>query len=62
MTLRSFLYFLARLLGDITAIRRGPKAVLKRQVRKALMKTAGTAVNSLVRPEHRRRRRRNSQR
>jgi hypothetical protein len=32
--MRSFLYALARLLGDLTAIRRGPKAVAHRLVRK----------------------------
>lgn len=36
MTFRSFLYTLARLLGDINAVRRGPKAVGKRIANKLI--------------------------
>jgi hypothetical protein len=39
--LRSLLYRLARLLGDINAVERGPAAILRRLVRKSAYK--GTA-------------------
>lgn len=48
MTVRSFLYCFARFLGDVNAIRRGPKAVIKREVRKVLLRTAGKAVQRMV--------------
>lgn len=34
-TIRSFLYSLASLLGDVNAISRGPQAIAKRVARKA---------------------------
>jgi hypothetical protein len=47
--LRSFLYALARLLGDVQAVRRGPRAIGKRLARKALGRAAGRAINGLLR-------------
>ena len=49
--LRSFLYQLARLLGDINAIHRGPRAVAKRMMRRAVGRAAGKTINELVPPE-----------
>jgi hypothetical protein len=34
--LRRALYVFARLLGDVNAVRRGPKAIVKHQVNKAI--------------------------
>ncbi len=51
MTLRTLLYRLARLLGDLNALHRGPRAVAKRMVRRALGRAAGKAINELVPPE-----------
>ncbi len=51
MTLRTFLYRLARLLGDLNAIHRGPRAIAKRIVRRALGRAGGKAINELVPPE-----------
>ena len=39
--LRSLLYAIARAIGDLQAIRRGPKAVVKRQIRKAGYRQVG---------------------
>jgi hypothetical protein len=39
--LRSLLYGLAKLLGDVQAVRRGPEAVGKRLVRRAAGKVTG---------------------
>jgi hypothetical protein len=50
MTLRSSLYKLARLMGDINALHRGPRAVAKRLARKALGRIAGRAINKLIPP------------
>jgi hypothetical protein len=47
--LRSLLYKLASLLGDINAIRRGPKAVMKRVVRKATTRSTLKALDKLFR-------------
>lgn len=44
MTVRSWLYLIARLMGDYNAVKRGPKATQKRLVRKA----AGRAFGSFM--------------
>lgn len=44
MSIRSLLYRLASLLGDINAVRKGPDAVAKRIVRKAIYKRIGRAM------------------
>lgn len=49
MRLRSALYALARLLGDYNAIKRGPKAIVKRQVRKTLLRATSREINRLTR-------------
>jgi len=41
MTLRQLLYRLAALLGDFNAIKRGPRAIGKRMVRKVVYKEVG---------------------
>lgn len=41
---RSFLYDLARLLGDIQAASRGPQAIAKRMARRAAGKAVGKAL------------------
>lgn len=51
MTLRSALYRLARFLGDLNTLHRGPRASMKRLVRKALGRAAGKAINRIVPPE-----------
>jgi len=43
------LYALARLLGDATAIRRGPRATAKRIVRKEAYKAFGRAMGRWAR-------------
>lgn len=48
MNIRSWLYTVARLMGDVNAISRGPKAVVKRQVRKAALKATGRLLRRLV--------------
>jgi len=48
LRLRSALYRAARLLGDLQAVRRGPRALVKRAARKALWRLAGRAINKLV--------------
>jgi hypothetical protein len=47
--IRSMLYALARLLGDIQAIRRGPNAVAKRVARRASGKVTGRMLGRLFR-------------
>ncbi len=47
-SLRSILYFLARLLGDAQAISRGPGAILKRVMRKALGRGMGGIINRTI--------------
>lgn len=49
MTLRSFLYAFVRLLGDVNAIQRGPKAIGKRAVRKAAGRAYGRASSKWLR-------------
>ncbi len=44
---RSFLYGLARFLGDIEAIQKGPKAVARRIVRKTVYRAANSAVRKI---------------
>jgi hypothetical protein len=36
--MRGCLYFLARLLGNVSAIRRGPKAVVTRKIRRHIIR------------------------
>lgn len=47
MSLRSFLYLFARLLGDLNAIQRGPRAILARLARKALGRLAGSVIGRI---------------
>ncbi len=47
-SLRSFLYFLARLIGDANAISRGPSAIVKRVIRKALGRGMGSIINRTI--------------
>lgn len=46
--LRSSMYRGARLLGDYEAVRRGPKAIVKRVGRKALGRTWGRLLTRLI--------------
>ncbi|WP_165274978.1 hypothetical protein [Thermotoga sp. Ku-13t] len=46
---RSFFYALARLIGDVQAVRRGPRAVAKRLARRAAWKAAGRAMRKILR-------------
>ena len=46
---RGFLYALARLLGDITAISHGPRAIMKRIARRGAGKFTGRALGRLFR-------------
>lgn len=48
-SLRTLLYALARLLGDVQAVRKGPRAIGKRLARKALGRAAGRAIGALIR-------------
>jgi len=45
--LRSYLYLLARLIGDFQAARRGPRAIMLRIGRKAVLREAGRTVNRI---------------
>jgi len=45
--MRSLLYALARLMGDINAVQRGPGAVVKRIGRKVVLRGAGGLVGKL---------------
>jgi hypothetical protein len=47
--LRSALYGLARLLGDVQAIRRGPKAIVKRLARRQAGRMTGRLLSKLFR-------------
>ena len=47
MNFRSTLYRVARLLGDIQAARKGPRAILMRVARKAVLREVGKNVNRL---------------
>ena len=46
---RGFLYGLARFLGDLQALSKGPGAFAKRQVRKAAYKGASKAIRKILR-------------
>ena len=48
MSFRSFLYRLASFLGDIQAIQKGPKAIVKRAIRKQATKTASSGINRFL--------------
>jgi hypothetical protein len=47
-SLRSFLYWLVRLLGDLQAVRRGPRAMGKRWLRKGAWRKTGKWINKLL--------------
>jgi hypothetical protein len=47
-SLRSLLYRTARLIGDVNAISRGPRATAKRIERKTLLRIMGGFINWLV--------------
>jgi len=44
---RSFLYALARLLGDVSAVLRGPRAIARRLERRAAGKETGIILRKL---------------
>ena len=46
---RSFLYTLARLLGDVQAIERGPGAVVKRVERRIIGRSLGRLLRKIIR-------------
>jgi hypothetical protein len=46
---RSLLYFVARILGDISAIRRGPRAIGKRIGRRIVGRITGRAIGRMFR-------------
>ena len=46
---RSLLYALARLLGDISALMHGPRAIIKRVARRGAGKVTGRALGRLFR-------------
>lgn len=48
MKLRSLLYTMARRLGDVNAVRRGPTAIVKRVVRKVAGRIAGRTINKMT--------------
>lgn len=48
MSIRSFLYRVARGLGDFNALKRGPTAVAKRSVRKVAQKGFSKALTRLL--------------
>ncbi len=50
MKLRSALYALARLLGDLNALHKGPRAAVKRLARRALGRVVGKAINRAIPP------------
>ena len=47
--MRSFLYWLARLMGDISAIQRGPNAIVKRIGRRVAGRVTGRLLGKLFR-------------
>lgn len=47
-SLRSLLYKLGRLLGDINAVSKGPTAILKRIERRALGRLTGRGIRRIV--------------
>jgi hypothetical protein len=48
MKVRSSLYRTARVMGDLSAIGRGPARILKRLIRKALGRTFGRMLNRWI--------------
>jgi len=48
--LRTWLYRIARHLGDVNAVRRGPKGIAKRLGRRAAGRLAGRAMGRIFRP------------
>jgi hypothetical protein len=46
-SLRSWLYWWARVIGDLQAIRRGPNAIVRRLVRKAVGRQAGRLLRRI---------------
>ena len=46
---RTLLYRAARLLGDVQAIRKGPRAVVKHAARKATGRAYGWAIRRILR-------------
>lgn len=51
-SLRSWLYLLARVLGDVEAVRRG--TIIQRLARRALYRRAGSIIQSIIPPKRRR--------
>lgn len=49
VSIRSLLYALARLLGDVNAVTRGPAAIGKRIVRKAAYRAGARGIEKLLR-------------
>ena len=47
--LRSWLYWLARILGDVSAVRKGPKATGKRLLRRSAGRATGRLLGQLFR-------------
>jgi hypothetical protein len=47
--LRSWLYFTARVLGDVQAVRKGPNAIIKRLVRRQAGRVTGRWLGRLFR-------------
>jgi hypothetical protein len=47
MTFRSFLYALARFLGDVNAVRKGPNAVVRRIGRRVAGRATGKLLGRL---------------
>jgi hypothetical protein len=48
MSITSLLYAMARLGRDVNAVKRGPRAIAKRQARKAGYKLAAKLINRVV--------------
>ena len=46
---RSFLYRLARLMGDVRAVQKGPVAITKRMERRVLGRMASRVIRKIVR-------------
>jgi hypothetical protein len=47
--LRSWLYFMAKLLGDVSAVRKGPRAIEQRLMRRAAGKVTGRLLGKWFR-------------
>jgi hypothetical protein len=48
--LRTWLYRIARILGDVNAARRGPRGIAKRIGRRAAGRIAGRALGRIFKP------------